>query len=161
VFRAVPIIGALLLAGCATKSAAPPAEPEFVHYSYDFEGHIGRNAVSGTVHFEDVDPYRITYRMSSDYGNCFGELRRAGLHRVILRCDDLSFEFSRGGRVSKQAPATLVTTEPVQRRECAQWTVTETGQRVCAQWHTVIVDRRVSVRGTLRIHRIDPDGWTG
>lgn len=157
----VPILIALLFAGCATRSASPAVEPEFVNYSYDFDGYIGRTAVSGTVHFEDVDPYRITYRMSSDHGHCFGELRRSGLHRVILRCDDLSFEFLRAGRVREQAPATLITTEQVPRRECARYTVTESGQRVCAQWHTVMVDRRVAERGTIRIHRIDPAGWTG
>jgi hypothetical protein len=151
----------LVIGACAARPPADRPEPEFVHYEYAFDGHVGSQAVNGNVRFQRYDAYRIAYTLSSQHGHCIGEISRMNMSRVSLRCDDLAFEFVRSGRVRDQAPATLVLTELVPRRECASWTVTQSGQRVCAAWHTVLVERRVTQNGTLQIKRIDPTGWTG
>jgi hypothetical protein len=158
---AAPLVAVLFLAACASRQPVDRPEPEFVHYEFEFDGIVGSQAVNGNLHFRRYDAYRIAYVLSSQHGHCVGEISRLNMSRVSLRCDDFTFEFMRSGRVRDQAPASLVLTELVPRRECGSWTVSQSGQRVCAAWITVHVERRVTHNGMLQIKRIDPTGWTG
>jgi hypothetical protein len=154
---AASAICAVLLTACASRGEVGPV-PEIFSYAYEYSGQLGGTSVAGRLSFDLDDNGDLRYTIFTENGGpapCRDYLRTPTQSRIRLSCHGLVLEFTRAGQVPSQSNATLHTTRPVERRECAQWeTDRRTRQRVCALWQTVSTDQPVTHHGTIEIRRV-------
>lgn len=159
---------ALFLAGCASSGQMGQADRaesgeilDIFNYEYEYSGQLEGTSVSGRLSFEQDGNGDVRYTIFSEKASkpCRGFVDSPTQSRVRLMCGGLMLEFARGGVARSQPYATLHTTRPVERRECARWDVDErTGRRTCASWRMVRTEQPVTLHGTIDMERMGATG---